>query len=494
MTTLSDLMANNMELPTPEPIKTGWGFTITPVPLALDLFPFQVEAVEHALRDTDITGWGYLALDMGLGKTPCAIAIAAAVKATPGIDQPVLIVVPPSLRINWVREFEKFAPWLTVDTLTGGKPGQLPDVDVLIIGDSTLKAWAPVLAGNVSALIVDEAHRFKNYKSMRSAALSKLAETIPGIKVLMSGTPMPNGRHVELAGQIDILGKGAWNDIGGRGYFWGHFAPKTDAWGGRGNAYSEELHDKLMSTFMIRQRRADVIELPNKGRSGLSVECTGKPAKDYLLAEEDLIAYLHGEGVDTKGYERAEALVKLTTLRKLAGAAKVNGIAEHVKETLSEEPGGVFVVAEHRDVIDGLIVKLAKFNPVVVQGGMTDDQKQEAVDAFCSGQSRVMIGQIIAAGVGLTLHGDGRNHRVVVAQLPWTPADLRQAEDRLHRIGQTHDVEVEVCLAAIEGSWTIDERLWGMLETKHFATGEVLDGAGEFLLEDTQDGILDSYR
>jgi SNF2 family DNA or RNA helicase len=116
------------------------------------------------------------------------------------------------------------------------------------------------------------------------------------------------------------------------------------------------------------------------------------------------------------------------------------------------------------------------------------------MDAFNSGRSRVLVGQVIAAGVGLTLHGNGKNHRVIIAQLPWTPADLKQAEDRLHRIGQTHDVIVEVCLAAIEDRWTIDERLWNMLEAKNFTATTVTDGVGEFLLTDIVEGVLDTYR
>ena len=183
-----------------------------------------------------------------------------------------------------------------------------------------------------------------------------------------------------------------------------------------------------------------------------------------------------------------------TTLRRLAGISKVKGLVAHVKEVLDEVPGGVFIVAEHKPVIDGLMHELAKYNPVSVRGGMTDSAKAHAVDAFTSGASRVMVGQVTAAGVGLTLHGDGQNHRVVVAQLPWTPAELRQAEDRLHRIGQINDVEVEIAMASIDGRWTIDERLWGQMESKAFAAGEMIDGEGEVLLEAIVDGVLDSFR
>lgn len=485
MTTLADILAGSAPAP------TSTGLTITPVDLALPLLDFQQEAVAHALRDTARAPYAYLALDMGLGKTPCGIGVVASAQAV-GIT-PALVVVPPSLRTNWVREFAKFAPWLDVAVITGTKVTEVPSADVLIIGDSTLTHWAETLTGRIGALVVDEAHRHKN-KSKRSSALATIAGAVQGPRVLLSGTPTPNGRHIELAPQIDVLGGRAWDDIGGKGRFWGRFCPKVDSWGGRGNAYGDELHEALVGSFMMRRRRDDVIDLPNKGRSGLSLECIGRYARDYVHAENDLINWLSEAGRNTRGAERAEALVKLTTLRQLAGLAKVKSAIEHASDLLDEHEGGVFIVAEHSDVMDLLVMGLAKYNPVAIRGGMTDAQKTEAVDAFNSGESRVLVGQIISAGVGLTLHGNGLNHRVLVVQLPWTPADLRQAEDRLHRIGQTNDVEVEVGLAHIEGRWTIDERLWGMLEAKNFATGEVIDGEGDYLLGDVQEGLLDTYR
>jgi SWI/SNF-related matrix-associated actin-dependent regulator 1 of chromatin subfamily A len=491
MTTLSDLLAGTTPA-TPAPAPTFTDVARIPiVDLALPLMDFQQEAVEHALRPVQGAPYAYLALDMGLGKTPCGIAVVAS-SVNAGVT-PALVVVPPSLRTNWVREFGKFAPWLSVATLTGTKPTALPDVDVLVIGDSTLTHWAPFLTGKIGALVVDEAHRHKN-RSKRASALASIAGSVQGARVLLSGTPTPNGRHMELATQFDVLGNRAWNDIGGKGTFWGRFCPQTDSWGGRGNAEGDVLHALMTDTFMMRRRRDDVIELPNKGRSAVSMPCKGKASRDYIAAENDLIAWLSDEGRNTRGAERAEALVRLTTLRRLAGEAKVDAIVEHAKEVLENSTGGVFIVAEHKDVMDRLTMGLAKYLPVSVQGGMSDSAKQDAVDAFTSGQSRVMVGQIIAAGVGLTLHGNGLNHRVIVAQLPWTPADLRQAEDRLHRIGQTNDVEVEVSLAHIDGRWTIDERLWGMLEAKNFATGEVIDGEGDYLLADIHEGLLDSYR
>jgi hypothetical protein len=480
------------------------------VPLALPLKDFQELAVDHALRDTITQGYAYLALDMGLGKTACAISIAASMTAV-GVA-PTLIVVPPSLRINWQREIAKFAPWLTVYVIKGARPdvASLPPADVYLTGFASLlpptptatekkhfivpSGWTDIIIGNVASLIVDEAHYIKN-KSGRSKAVKLIADScVGGVKILMSGTPTPNGRHQELGTQIAVLGQKAWRDIGGEGKFWHHYAPKADQFGGRTTNDAEGLFKAMSDAWYYRRLRSDVIELPNKGRSIISMEAKGKAARDYLRAEADLIEWLSAEGRDTRGAARAEALVKLTTLRRLAGEAKVPEAADHIKELLSEETGGVFVVAEHRDVMDELMLRLSKYNPTTVQGGMTDREKQENIDAFCTGKSRVLVGQIQAAGVGLTLHGDGRNRREVVVQLPWTPAALLQVEDRLHRMGQTKDVEIEIGLAAIEGKWTIDERLWSLINAKAFNASSITDGHGEFLLGEAVDSLLDSYR
>ena len=506
MPTLAEILGG--AAPTTAPATPVTPITIGIAPLALPLLDHQTEGVRYALDKRA----AYLAHDMGTGKTATAIGWAASLVAAG--EGPVLVVVPPSLRTNWAfREIPRFAPDLKVALITGTKPYALEAADVYVIGDSSVKGWADHLTGTVvdgkdrrgapvyrkvgdqlvRAIVVDEAHRAKN-RSQRTAAIARIAKGCGPYRLLLSGTPAPNGRNAEFGTQIDILGDDAWASIGGKGRFWGYYCPPENRFGGRGNHDTAGLHAAMSGAWFQRLLRGDVLDLPNKGRSAVAVTAAGKPARDYVAAEEDLIEWLRDGGHDTAGAERAEALVRLTTLRKLAGEAKVKAAVEHITEILEEDDGGVFVVAEHKDVMDLLVLNLSRYNPVEVRGGMTDSAKQEAVDAFNDGTSRVLVGQVVAAGVGLTLHGNGKNARVVVVQLPWTPADLQQAEDRLHRIGQTSDVTVEILLAHLEGRWSIDERLWGMLESKYFTSKELVDGNGEFMISDIQEGILDSYR
>lgn len=476
-----------------------------PNELALPLLPHQQEAVDFALDKQH----SYLALDMGLGKTACAIAVINAAKS---LGQcPALVIVPPSLRVTWVKEFAKFAPHLTVSVIRGVASTPLPPADVYIIGDSVINDWVDPkdpnsLFGKVKTLVVDEAHRIKNYTASRTKAVISLAKTIPGIKVLMSGTPTPNGRNQEIGSQIDVLGSSAWESVGGIGTFWSYYCPierndkgLPNRYGKRANVDSLGLNQAMLSSFMLRRKRDDVLELPNKGRCAVHIEGSGKAVRDYRLAQDDLVAYLMGEGKNWRAAVRNEALMKITTMRKLAGECKVQGVIEHAKEYLEETksneiPPGLFIVAEHHSVIAPLVSGLDKYGVSQYHGRMDDKDKNTSVEEFTSGSTRVMIGQIKSVGLGLTLHGGGRNHRAIIAQLPWSPADITQAEDRLHRIGQVSDVEVEICLASIDGMWTVDERLWSLLESKAFSAGEIIDGKGEFLLEEIEDSLIDTYR
>jgi SNF2 family DNA or RNA helicase len=71
----------------------------------------------------------------------------------------------------------------------------------------------------------------------------------------------------------------------------------------------------------------------------------------------------------------------------------------------------------------------------------------------------VLILQIGTAGTALTLH---RAHRVIFAEITWTPSDVVQAAKRCHRIGQQHPVRASV--VSLAGS--IDERVAAIVTRK----------------------------
>lgn len=448
--------------------------------LALPLLPYQRAGVEYCLRQRRVI----LGDEMGLGKTPQLIAVAVEAHREGGRA---VIIVPPSLRENWRRELGKFAPHLVVEVLSGSKPYPLSNADVIVTGDATLTNWAPALANvRAKALLVDEAHHFKNPKAKRTIALRGLALSIPddGYVVLASGTPAVN-RPVELVAPLNIIGQ-LEPVFGGEGKFkWRYCDPvKNDfGWTFVGATNTDELHEKLRGTCYVRRKKEDVLkELPPKRRAQVAVELSPSDLREYTRIESEFLAWVFDKG----GREavlrasRSEAITQLTALRQSLAKAKVPAVIEHL-ENIIESGEPVVVFGHHRAVLTAIIdeckrrsIEDPRWNVVSVLGGQSDESKQEAVDAFQSGRASVFVGNYTSAGVGLTLT---RANQWVSAELPWTPAELSQAEDRCHRISQVEAVTCwHITGARAKGDLTIDDRLFALLNAKQETLSAVLDG------------------
>jgi SNF2 family DNA or RNA helicase len=137
-------------------------------------------------------------------------------------------------------------------------------------------------------------------------------------------------------------------------------------------------------------------------------------------------------------------------------------------------------------VLDAFMSEFENDNAVRISGGMSDEKKMQSVDAFQSGRARVLVGNVIAASVGLTLTS-GRIH--VNAELPWSSTDLTQLEARVSRNGQTRETISTIVLAGTSDNPTIDERIYQLIEHKNTVVNSVLDGESVELVNEDIESI-----
>jgi SNF2 family DNA or RNA helicase len=135
-------------------------------------------------------------------------------------------------------------------------------------------------------------------------------------------------------------------------------------------------------------------------------------------------------------------------LRQATGIAKSPYVAEFVK-LLAESGEKVVVFAWHRAVYDILMDRLKAYNPVLYTGEESAVQKEKSKQAFCEGDSQVLL-MSLRAGAGL----DGLQHvckNVIFAELDWSAGVHDQAICRIYRDGQKDPV-MAYYLVSDEGS------------------------------------------
>lgn len=98
--------------------------------------------------------------------------------------------------------------------------------------------------------------------------------------------------------------------------------------------------------------------------------------------------------------------------------------------------------------------------------------RDEATGRFNSGQVRFLI-STEAGGEGIDLQH--ACHTLVHVDLPWNPMRLHQRVGRLHRLGQSQDVQVY----SFRNPATVESRIWELLNAKisriQLAIGQVMD-------------------
>ncbi len=354
-----------------------------------------------------------LADAMGLGKTLSALVAGRALVRL--ADCRLVVVAPAGLHPHWRREAAALGLRLELHSWAR-LPSELPE------------------AGTV--LIADEAHFAQSISAVRTQAFLRLARH-PRLRAiwLLTGTPMRNGRPVQLFPLLAAIGhplaadqrafeerycQGHWQERGGR-----------RIWQANGASGLEELQ-RLVRPLLLHRRKGQCLDLPPKQRLEHPVQLEGAAAAAFQRALDERIDDYRRRAGAGQVRRDAEALAVFTALRMIGSHHKLPASVELVADLLARDEAVVvftaFVAtatALHRQLgLDG--------DGGPLTGAVAPARRQRLVDAFQAGRSPLLIATYGTGGLGFTLH---RARHVVLIERPWTPGDAEQAEDRCHRIG-----------------------------------------------------------
>ena len=452
--------------------------------LKIQPYPYQLKGIARGLELKRFMNCD----EPGLGKTLQSIATINLADAFP-----CLVICPSSLKINWLREWEKFTDKKAMiltdkvrDTWTFFF--QTGMHQVFIVNYESLKKYFVQRIKKAEgwtlrdvefrnsinlfkSVIIDESHRCKS-ASTQQAKFCKGICTGKEWVIELTGTPVVN-RPKDLIPQLAILNR--MEDFGGYKPFVNRYCS-----GQREASNLKELNFNLWQYCMFRREKSLVLtDLPDKIRQVNTCEITNR--KEYMDAERDLIMYLQKyKDADDDKIEKAlrgEVMVRINILRQISARGKVRDVIEFVKD-FRENGKKIILFCSLHEVVD----QLKRYFPtaVSVTGRDSQDEKQRAVDAFQNNpKADIIICSIKAAGVGLTLTASSN---VAFVEFPWTYADCCQCEDRAHRIGQKDSVTCYYFL----GRRTIDEKVYRIIQEKKNIANAVTGSA-----EDIEENIVD---
>ena len=464
---------------------------------------FEVpKALQPILRDYQKTGYkwlgslanygfgGILADDMGLGKTLQVIALLQGRK----VKRPTLIVCPTSLVLNWKKEFEKFAPDVSLLIMTGGvnerqeKIKTLKDYSIVVTSYELLKRDLQQYKGyHFSYCILDEAQYIKNNATQNAKSVKKIKSDC---RIALTGTPIEN-TLTELWSIFDFIMPG---------YLLAHrqFRDKIEIPIVKNNDEKAMARlRKMIAPFILRRIKKDVLtELPEKTQTVLYTDMNGKQKKLYeayvIKAKREVLEAL--EDNSAKGQFRI--LASLTRLRQLCchpalfledyegGSAKLSATLELVQNAV-ESGHKILLFSQFTTMLD-LIAESFKDQGIsysMLTGSVKASERMALVEDFNTSDTAVFLISLKAGGVGLNL----TSADIVIHYDPWWNTSVQnQATDRAYRIGQTNPVQVFELITKD----SIEEKIKIIQDKKNNLTENILTTGGTLFNSLSREDIM----
>lgn len=392
------------------------------------LFPFQRALVEWAVRK----GRGALFADCGLGKTPMQLVWAEnVVRET---NRSVLILTPLAVAQQTVREAHKFG--IECRRSSGDLE---PGAHTVVTNYERLHRFRPE---DFAGVVCDESSAIKAFDGKRRAEVTEFLRTVP-YRLLCTATAAPND-YIELGtgsealgelGQMDMLGRFFRNDqnTSDTKAKWRTHGGAAPRWRFKGHA--EAAFWKWVCSWARACRKPSDLGFEDSGFA-LPPLVEREHVVETRTAAPGMLFALPAANMWEEREERRRTL-----------AERCEMAAALVADT--KLPAVVWC---HLNAEGDRLASLIK-DGRQVSGSDSDEAKEEAYEAFASGQLRVLV---IKPKIGAWgLNWQHCSHVVTFASHSYE--QYYQAVRRCWRFGQARPVVVD--LVATEGERGVKENL-----------------------------------
>lgn len=332
---------------------------------------------------------------------------------------------------------------------------------------------SPLFLEGFDCVIIDEAHKLSTNTSIRYKVIEDfLKRSKPRYVFLLTGTPLTN-RPMNLYYVLKLIDADVTKDYQ---YYVKRYCDgrnirlKT----GReimltgGATHLDELKEKIKHVY-IRRLLTQMTDMVNKEVITRYYDLTDEQMTHYNeLWDEYLEAQQEQGNEDSEQYRQ---LVEGMLVRQYLAKEMIPNTIELTDEKI-EDNEKVIIVCTFSEEIN-ILKKYYKDKCVVYDGKMTTKQKDKAEYDFMNNPNvKVFIGQIIAASVGLTLTAA---HTLIFNSYSWVAADNLQAQDRIYRLNQTHDV---TCIYQLFND-SISQNMFEKVMSKELIMNETIKSENE---------------
>jgi len=418
-------------------------------------YAYQVEALKKLAK---LPRGGGLYMEMGTGKTKCAIDYAGMMKQLGEIDT-VLVVCPLSVLGVWDLEIQKHSN-------PNGLKWHIVNYDK-IIRDPWQDEIIKICKDNKALVVFDEAHKIKNPQAKRSKiayVLGRLAQRV----LLLTGTPIGKS-PLYLFSQFRAL------DDTILGSSWGIFKRTYAQWGGYGG-YQLVRYMNLKQLMVkvgpnvYQIKKQDALDLPARRHEIVPV------ALDRSRRAYDQMAWERIAEIEEGVVEAPIILTKLLRLSQMTGGwvkddtgivrkvgdEKMKVLTDLIEDMWESDRLKIVIFCRFLAELKAICyaVRDIGYSPIPFYGKTPPKKREQLLARFDeTDEPTAFVAQTATGSLGISLVAASE---AIFYSHSYDYIEFAQACDRLHRIGQHNPVTYYHLLATD----TIDEAVWLAIRTK----------------------------